>query len=133
MIILDASVVVELLIHGPLSEVLRRDLAESGDAFSAPCLLDVEVVSALRNLVAGGRVDSYRSNQLLQDLSMLPVERYPHGPLLERVWQLRHNFTAYDGVYIALAEQIDGVLYTADEKLAKGHRARVRVFRQAAD
>jgi len=59
---------------------------------------------------------------------MLPAERFPHTPLLERMWELRHNFTAYDAAYIALAEATNSVLYTSDEKLSKGHRARVALF-----
>ena len=59
---------------------------------------------------------------------MLPARRLPHTPLLDRIWELRHNFTAYDAVYIALAEATGSVLYTCDEKLAKGHHARVALF-----
>lgn len=128
MIVLDASVVVELLTNGPLAESLRRDLASRTDAIAVPHLLDVEVVSALRNLLGGRRIDSHRSEQLLRGLADLPAERYSHGPLLGRVWALRHNFTAYDAVYIALAEETNSVLYTADAKLSKGHRARVVLF-----
>jgi predicted nucleic acid-binding protein len=63
------------------------------------------------------------------DLAALGADRYPHLPLLERRWALRHKFTAYDAAYIALAEATGSTLYTADEKLGKGHRARVRLFR----
>ncbi len=59
---------------------------------------------------------------------MLPVERYSHLPLVKRVWELRHNFTAYDAIYIALAEIMGAVLYTSDAKLCKGHKARVVLF-----
>jgi len=45
--------------------------------------------------------------------------------LIGRIWELRHNFTAYEATYIALAEAMNAVLYTSDEKLCKGHRARV--------
>ena len=45
------------------------------------------------------------------------------------VWELRHNFTAYDATYIALAEATNATLYTSDEKLCKGHRARVVLFK----
>lgn len=128
MIVLDASVVVELLTNGPLAEPLRRQLARSRGAFIVPHLLDVEVVSALRNLAAGRRLDSDRVGRLLSDLAMLPAERYPHTPLLGRMWELRQNFTAYDAAYIALAEVTGSVLYTTDEKLRKGHRARVTLF-----
>ena len=128
MIVLDASVVVELLTNGPLSDPLRRALARANDLFAVPHLLDVEVVSAMRNLMSGRRIDLYRAEQLLTQLAELPAERYSHTPLLSRMWELRHNFTAYDAAYIALAEATNSVLYTCDAKLSKGHRAQVAVF-----
>ena len=135
MIVLDASVVVELLTNGPLSDTLRRDLAGRDEALPdsalVPHLLDIEVVSALRRLAAGQRIDSHRSDQFLAGLAALPAERVAHAPLLGRIWELRHHFTAYDAAYIALAEATGAVLYTCDEKLAKGHRARVAVFRSS--
>ena len=129
MIVLDASLVVELLTNGALAESLQRHLAECADSFIAPHLLDVEVASALRKLAANQRIDSHRSEQVLDALASLPAERYPHLPFLTRIWELRHNFTCYDAAYIALAEATESVLYTCDEKLINGHRARVRVFR----
>ena len=111
-----------------MADSLRHDLAGHADSFIAPHLLDVEVVSAIRSLAAGQRIDSHQSAQLLTELAMLPAERFPHTPLLERMWELRHNFTAYDAAYIALAEATNSVLYTSDEKLSKGHRARVALF-----
>jgi predicted nucleic acid-binding protein len=128
MIVLDASIVVELLTNGTLADSLRRDLAGSGDSFIVPHLVDVEVASALRKLVAGERIDSHRSEEFLAGLAALPAERYSHIPLLSRIWELRHNFTAYDAAYIALAEATNSVLYTSDEKLCKGHHARVALF-----
>ena len=65
----------------------------------------------------------------LAALAALPAERCPHIPLLPRIWELRHNFTANDAAYIALAEVTDSILYTCDEKLCRGHRARVAFFR----
>ncbi len=129
-IVLDASVVVELLTNGRLADSLRRDLETQRDFFIVPHLLDVEVASALRRLAAGQRIDSHAAEQMLTGLSTFPAERYAHSPLLGRMWELRHNFTCYDAVYIALAELTDSVLYTADAKLSQGHRARVRVFRE---
>jgi predicted nucleic acid-binding protein len=128
MIVLDASVVVELLTNGALGDSLRRDLAGSSDSWIVPHVLDVEVVSALRRLVAGQRIDSHGSGEFLAGLAALPAERCSHIPLLGRIWELRHNFTAYDAAYIALAEATGSVLYTSDEKLCKGHRARVALF-----
>jgi predicted nucleic acid-binding protein len=128
MIVLDASVVVELLANGALADSIRSDLTGNSDSFIVPHLLDVEVASALRRLVAGQRIDSNRSKELLAGLAALPAERYSHIPLLGRIWELRHNFTAYDATYIALAEATNSILYTCDEKLSKGHRARVALF-----
>ena len=128
MIVLDASVVVELLTNGGLADSLRRDLAARDDSFVVPHLLDVEVVSAIRRLVAGQTIDSHRSEQLLKGLAALPAERYAHTPLLGRIWELRHGFTAYDAVYIALAEATNAVLYTSDAKLCRGHRAKIALF-----
>jgi predicted nucleic acid-binding protein len=103
-------------------------LARHRESFIIPHLLDVEVVSALRSLAVGLRIDSHRSEQLIQQLTDLPVERYPHTPLLGRIWELRHNFTSYDAAYIALAEAMNATLYTSDVKLCKGHRAEVVLF-----
>ena len=100
-------------------------------SFIAPYLIDVEVISAVRKLAALRRVDAHQSEQILSALAELPVERYPHTLLLPRIWELRHNFTAYDAAYVALAEACDAILYTADDKFAKGHRARVKFFRIA--
>jgi predicted nucleic acid-binding protein len=127
-IVLDASVVVELLTNGGLADSIRRDLAGNSDSLIVPHLLDVEVPSALRNLLAGQRTDSHRTEQLLTELTTLPAERCAHTPLLSRIWELRHNFTCYDAAYIALAEATGSVLYTSDVKLSKGHRARVKLF-----
>ncbi len=128
MIVLDASVVVELLTNGTLAESIRNELAGREESFLVPHLIDVEVVSALRRLAAGKRIDSHRSEQFLAGLAALPAERYSHTPLAGRMWELRHHFTAYDAAYIALAEATGSILYTCDEKLRRGHRARVTVF-----
>ncbi|MCL4852937.1 MAG: type II toxin-antitoxin system VapC family toxin [Bryobacteraceae bacterium] len=128
MIVLDASVVVELLTNGSLADSIRNELAARDESFVVPELIDVEAVSAFRRLAAGQRIDSHRSRQFLAELAALPAERYSHTPLIGRMWELRHNFTAYDAAYIALAEATGSVLYTCDEKLHSGHRARVVLF-----
>jgi predicted nucleic acid-binding protein len=128
MIVLDASVVVELLTNGALAESIRAELAGCGESFLVPHLIDVEVVSALRRLAGGQRIDGHRSAEFLAGLAAMPAERYAHTPLIGRIWELRHNFTAYDAAYIALAEVTGSVLYTCDEKLRSGHRAGVVLF-----
>lgn len=110
----------------PVGSLVRADLAARDDLYIVPHLVEVEVLGALRGMVAGGQIESHRMGQILTDLSAFPAERRSHTELLHRVWELRHNFTPYDAVYIALAEETGAVLYTTDQRLTKGHRAKVR-------
>jgi predicted nucleic acid-binding protein len=128
MIVLDASVVVELLTNGPLADSIRTKMSGRDESFIVPHLIDVEVVSAIRRLAAGRRIGADRSHRFLEGLAALPAERYSHMPLIGRIWELRHNFTAYDAAYIALAEAMGAILYTCDAKLCEGHRAQVVLF-----
>jgi predicted nucleic acid-binding protein len=127
-IVLDASVVVELLMNGDMAAMIREELSKNDELFLVPHLIDVEVVSAIRRMALAQRLDKHRIQEYLEDLALLPAERYSHTPLLGRIWELRHNFTAYDATYIALAEATNSVLFTCDGKLRVGHRARVVVF-----
>ena len=91
----------------------------------APHLLDLEVAQVMRRYAIAGKVRPRRGLEALEDLSSLPITRYPHTILLDRIWELRSNMTAYDAAYVALAEAIDGPLLTRDRRLAQssGHAA----------
>ena len=117
MIVVDASVLVTALADDGRDGERHRDRL-AGERLAAPHLLDVEVVAAWRRLVAAGRLDDRRASLAQADLRSLPVRRVPHGPLLERCWELRTNLTMYDAAYVALAELIEAPLLTADAKLA---------------
>jgi predicted nucleic acid-binding protein len=127
-IVLDASVVVDLLLGtqaaGPLAARIR-----AATPWHAPAVLDLEVANAIRRLCAIHQTSEERGSRAITDLAALPVRRYPHTPLLERIWQLRANLTAYDAAYVALAETLRVALVTRDRRLAKtrGHRARIDV------
>jgi predicted nucleic acid-binding protein len=90
----------------------------AGDAWFAPAHLDAEVASALRRLARTSRAVDRAAPRALAHLATFPLRRMPIAPLLERVWQLRSNVTAYDAAYVALAEQLDCALVTCDAKLA---------------
>lgn len=114
--------------NGDMAAMIREELSKNDELFLVPHLIDVEVVSAIRRMALAQRLDKHRIQEYLEDLALLPAERYSHTPLLGRIWELRHNFTAYDATYIALAEATNSVLFTCDGKLRVGHRARVVVF-----
>ena len=130
MIVLDASAAVEWLLQTAVGMKVDRRILAPGERLHAPHLLDVEVAQALRRFVAIGGLTSRRAQEALDDLLDLSITRYPHDVLLDRIWVLRENLTAYDAAYVALAEALDATLVTCDRKIsgASGHRARVEVI-----
>ncbi len=127
MIVTDASAVLELLLGTTAAFDIQRRLFESGDSLHAPHLLDLEIAQVLRRYVLIGELTSQRGKQALTDLADLPIIRYPHDLFLSRIWALRHNVTAYDAAYLALAESLPAPLITRDARLAAtvGHRATI--------
>ncbi len=129
MIVVDASAVLEILLQTPAASRVSRRIFASGETLHAPHLLDVEIAQVLRRYARSGVISSDRGAEALADLADLPLNRYPHFVLLPRIWQLRHNVTAYDAAYLALAEALDAPLLTRDRALASaGGSARVEVL-----
>ncbi len=93
----------------------------------APHLIDVEVAQVLRRYATMGEIDDQRGTEALADLADFPIRRYPHDFLLTRVWTLRNNFTAYDAVYVALAEALNAQFLTRDQRLAAAVRRHVGI------
>lgn len=129
MIVVDASVVLELLLNTPVGRRVAAGIADPGITLHAPHLLDLEVAQSLRRYVFRGVIDSERGRLALDHLGMLGVRRYAHDLFLPRIWDLRDNVTAYDAAYISLAESLEVPLLTADRRLATapGILARVEV------
>jgi predicted nucleic acid-binding protein len=126
----DASVVVTALVDGGASgEATRVALAD--DDLMAPSLIDIEVLHALRGRVLGGKLSARHADRAIRDLRRMPIDRLDMLPLLDRVWDLRANLSAYDAAYVALAESFEAVLITGDERLsrASGPRCTFRVVR----
>ncbi len=129
MIVVDASALLEALLRTPAAKVVERWLFDPRQTLHAPHLLDVEIAQVIQRYAANGEIDSERGRTALADLADFPLHRYPHDLLLPRVWDLRNNLTAYDAVYVALAEALDAPLLTRDRRLAAaaGHHVRVEL------
>lgn len=113
MIVVDASVaVLGLLTDG----IARAQLAT--ETLVAPHLVDSEVAHALCSKVARGEVRPDDGERAVRTWARLGIERLPVTGLLDRVWELRQNLSAYDASYVALAEALDCSLVTADRRLA---------------
>ena len=116
--VLDTSGAIELLLNTARGRRLGARLADDAEAVHAPHLIDIEIAHVLRRYVLDGTFDERDAIRALDQWRQLDVERYPHEPFLDRVWRLHNNVTAYDAVYVALAEALGDVLVTGDQKLA---------------
>ena len=125
--VLDASAAVELLLNTPTGNRVAFRLEDETEVIHAPHLIDIEVVQVLRRHLMQGLLQDARVGRALGRWRDLDIERYPHAPLLDRVWQLRHNVSAYDAVYVALAEALSVPLVTGDEKLARAPGLHARI------
>lgn len=127
MIVVDASLVLEMLLGTPVGLASMDELFGSEQPLCAPHLLDLEVAQVLRRYVRAGEIVSGRGASALRDLADLPLVRYPHEFLLPRIWALRDNLTAYDAAYVALAQVLDAVIWTTDRKLANAPNLRLEI------
>lgn len=114
MVVVDASVLVNaLLING----AARARLADAN--LQAPDLIDAEVLSVLRQLVLAGRLTEQHALSALTTSQQLGLRRHASRHLWPRAWELRSNLTAYDALYVALAERLGATLLTADARAAR--------------
>ena len=129
MLVVDASVLAPVVTDkGGDGQRFRQRLR--GETVIGPDLLRLEVVSVLRRHADSGSLTDEQVNGAVDDLLAFPITVFPTAPLLDRVWQLRHNITAYDGCYVALAEAVEHPLLTADRRLANapGIRCAIEVL-----
>lgn len=124
-LVVDASALVELLLATDLAGRVLEEIGASEADLHVPALCDVEVASALRRSLLTGRLGDSRVLLALQDLADLPLTRHGHQLLLGRVLALRHNLSAYDATYAALAERLGATLVTADGGLAAAARSQL--------
>ena len=132
MIVVDASALLEFLLQTPLGVRVEARLFRGADEWHAPHLVDVEVVQGLRRLVRVGELPAERAKEAIADFVDLDLHRHAHLDLLSRAWTLRDNLTAYDAMYVALAEGLNAPLVTCDGplKAAVGRTVRIKVIRQ---
>ncbi|MGI9005433.1 MAG: type II toxin-antitoxin system VapC family toxin [Streptosporangiaceae bacterium] len=129
--VVDCSIVIRLLASKPGDELLRQRLART---VHAPALIDAEISSVVRGLSITAKpevqISAERALEMLADYAGLRIVRHPMQPLQARAFEVRHNLTAYDAMYVALAESLGFPLLTDDEKLAAapGHTADVHQY-----
>jgi predicted nucleic acid-binding protein len=132
LLVVDASAIVRAIGERAPANEIRERLDEDGE-LAAPHLIDLEVLQALRRFVLHGHLSLDRARVALEDFGDLNLTKYPHAALLDRVWELRDNLSAYDAAYLALAEAIGVPLVTSDAALAAaaGDVVEVELFEPA--
>lgn len=126
MLVVDASVLAPVVADAG-GDGLRFRRRLRGDVVVGPDLLRVEVASVIRRHAYMGQLTPAQADAAIGDLLEFPITVFPTAPLLQRVWELRQNLTAYDGCYVALAEAVDSPLVTADRRLADAPGVRCNV------
>ena len=117
MIVLDSSAVVEWLLGLPLADAVGARIL-AADSLHAPALMDIEVAQVMRRYTAAKEIAADTGERALNVLRDLDVNRYTHESLLTIIWKLRHNLTAYDAAFVALAGVLDAPLITLDRRIA---------------
>jgi predicted nucleic acid-binding protein len=109
--VVDASVVATAVVEttGPAANALTRSAP-----LAAPSILDLDVLQTIRKQVLAGALTPRAGDEAVNRFKRLPIARHPHAALIDRVWALRANLTAYDAAYVALAERLRLSLLTAD-------------------
>lgn len=128
MLVVDASVLYEVITHGRHVDAATRALTGDGDQ-AAPQLVDAEVIGLIRRDLLNEALDETASQLAVSALSEWPGERFSLHPFLDRVWELRDNVRTWDAFYVALAEVLDCPLVTLDRRLASatGPRCEIQV------
>lgn len=129
MLVVDASVLFEVVADTPVAELARERLAQDGE-LAAPHVVDVEVFGVIRRYHLQGRLDATAARQAVADLRDWPGDRYGHRALMARAWELRSVVRGWDAMYVALAEALDATLLTLDARLraARGPRCEVEAL-----
>lgn len=122
-VVVDASALIDaLLIDG----AARACLASC--SLHAPELVDAELLSVLRRLVLAGQLPEAQALLALETAEKLGLRRHPTRTLWPRAWQLRSNLSAYDALYVALAEELSLPLLSSDGRLARAPGLTCQVF-----
>jgi predicted nucleic acid-binding protein len=126
LIVVDASAALLGLLND--GDARRRMMTEE---LATPHLIDSEVAHALRAQVARRRIDEDDALRVLRRWTRLGIRRHGVNSLLPRIWELRHNLSAYDATYVALAEAVASPVLTGDARLAvaRGVRCEMLVVR----
>ena len=136
-VVVDANLVIALVLSLPYSDPAMAKMIEWKQTkmdLLAPSLLEYEVSAVLRKATVAGLLATETANEALHkilDLHIhcLPPTRELHKCALQWAERLGHTKT-YDAHYVAVAEEQQAELWTADRRLVnQAHQAGVTWLR----
>ena len=120
MIVVDASVMVFALSSPTSQGDAARSAMTADDAWFGPAHMPLEVIRTLRKAVVAGRMTEDDVAAAFTALMAAEITYVGAGEaLLRAVWSMRHNVSAYDAAYLAVAAEYGARLVTFDARLAK--------------
>lgn len=121
--VVDSGIYLTIGLHEPFeanAQAVLDSLIAAKYQMAAPYLFRYELVSVTRKYVARGRITLNDAEEMLRGLLREPVEPFADEPLLRRAYEFATEYnrpTAYDSLYLALAERLDCEFWTADLRL----------------
>ena len=109
------------------------EAAREGRALAGPKIAFAEASQVLGRLEFSERLERSEASLARRNLLALEIELFPFEPLADRVWELRHNLSTYDGWYVALAETLSCPLLTLDTGLARVAGSTCRILTPTRD
>jgi predicted nucleic acid-binding protein len=108
--------VVELVCASERADSVARAIQHV--SLAAPDSINPEVLHAIRGLERSGMAVGKRAREMVADFLSMSIARIPTLDLMQDVWNLRSNLTAYDACYVALSRALGAELITSDRRLA---------------
>lgn len=127
-VVVDNSALIEFFVNPKPNAELEKRLF-TGTA-AAPELIDAEAFRVIRHLELNRTLTEPQATGILRLVHEAPIARFPNRALLQRAWEIRHAVSAFDSLYVALAEHLRVPLVTCDKRLtgSNGHNAEIEVY-----
>jgi predicted nucleic acid-binding protein len=127
MIVLDASATLDGYFRPecwqPLVSHIRTKTVLVPQHFLIECLNGLRRIDRLHNISDS----EFAAFQFF--VEQMPFVIVPTAKLTKSIWSMRHNMTAYDAHYVAIASVFSAPLATHDERLAKAASGMINIVR----
>jgi predicted nucleic acid-binding protein len=120
MIVVDANVMVFAYVGITERAQAAREALSADSDWIAPGHMPIEVIRTLSKAVVGNHLTKADATTAFEALMSAAIRFVETDQVIMRaVWSMRHNVSAYDAAYLAIAAIHEARLVTFDHRLAK--------------